>query len=262
MTCTVSEMLNVVRSQLGYHEGPNNDTKFGRWYGWNHVPYCAIGLSWSASVAGGLDVMGGKWAYCPSWVNHWRNVGQWLTYTQIPQPGDIAFFNWSGRHGLADHVGIVESVDWINHNTFVPVTLEFNTTSGVPGNQSDGGGVYRRRRSTLYVVGYGRPHYKTQSRPVPIPSRGDGRHLMPLNVDGVWGRLTTQHMQVWAGVTSDGQIGPATRKALQRKVHVPADGAWGPRTRRALQKVLGVPQDGEWGPQTIKALQRMLNRTV
>lgn len=262
MTCTASQMLNVVRSQLGYREGWDNDTKYGKWYGMNHVPYCAIGLSWSAAVAGGTDIMGGKWAYCPSWVSHWRNVGQWHGYNEVPRPGDIAFFNWSGRHGLADHVGVVESVDWINRNTFVPVTLEFNTTSGIPGNQSDGGGVYRRRRSTLYVVGYGRPHYGAQSRPVPLPSRGNDRHLMPLMIDGVWGRHTTQHVQVWIGVTPDGQIGPDTREALQRKVRVRPDGAWGPLTRRALQQTLGVRQDGVWGPQTVKALQRMLNRTV
>lgn len=260
MSCTPTQLLNVVRSQLGYHEGSSNDTKYGKWYGWNHVPYCAIGLSWSAAVAGALDIMGGKWAYCPSWVNHWRQTGQWRPFSQVPTPGEIAFFNWSGSHGLADHVGIVESVDWVNPNTFVLVTLEFNTTSGT-GNQSDGGGVYRRRRSPLYVVGYGRPHYKTQSQPVPV-SRGGGRQLMPLGIDGVWGRLTTQHVQVWTGVSPDGEIGPLTRKALQRKLRVTADGAWGPQTRKALQRLLGVTQDGVWGAQTVKALQRDLNRNV
>jgi peptidoglycan hydrolase-like protein with peptidoglycan-binding domain len=262
MSCTPTEMLNVVRSQLGYREGSNNDNKYGKWYGMNHVPYCAIGLSWSAAAVGATDIMGGKWAYCPYWVNHWREVGRWHAWSETPKPGDIAFFNWAGTHGLADHVGVVESVDWITPSVPVLVTLEFNTLSGISGNQSDGGGVYRRRRSNLYVVGYGRPAYKAQSRPVLLPSRSDGRHLMPLVVDGVWGQKTTQHLQVWAGVTPDGEIGPVTRRALQRRVHVTPDGEWGPNTRRALQKVLGVSQDGQWGPRTIAALQRMLNRAV
>lgn len=262
MSSTANEMLNVVRSQIGYVEGPNNDTKYGVWYGMNHAPYCAIGLTWSAAVAEALDIMGGKWAYCPFWVKHWKDVGRWHGPTEIPRPGDIVFFDWTGRHGLAQHVGIVESVD---HSTPSPVlvTIEFNTMSGIPGNQSDGGGVYRRRRSTLYVVGYGRPDYKPQSRPVPIPSRGAGhRQLMPLVVDGVWGRLTTQHLQAWLKLPTDGKLNPVTRARLQTAIGVRADGAWGPVTRRALQKYLHVHQDGVWGPQTVKALQKHLNRTV
>lgn len=262
MSATATQLLNVARSQIGYREGYDNDTKFGKWYGMNHTAYCAIGLSWCASVAGALDIMGGKWAYCPYWENHWKQAGRWHAWTENAQPGDIVFFNWNGSHGLADHVGIVESVDWISHNVPVLVTIEFNTSSGLAGSQSDGGGVYRRRRSNLYVVGFGRPAYKRQGRPTPIPSRGDGRHLMPLVIDGCWGRETTQHVQVWIGVTPDGQIGPVTRKALQRKVRVLADGVWGNQTRRALQKTLGVGQDGVLGPQTVKALQKFLNRTV
>jgi hypothetical protein len=35
------------RTQRGYREGPRKDqTKFGAWYGWNEVPWCAIFVSW------------------------------------------------------------------------------------------------------------------------------------------------------------------------------------------------------------------------
>lgn len=262
MSTTATHLLNVTRSQIGYREGRDNDTKFGKWYGMNHAAYCAIGLSWSAAVADALDIMGGKWAYCPYWVNHWKQVGRWHGWTDTAHPGDIVFFNWNGTHGLADHVGIVESVDWVDRHTPVLVTIEFNTTSGIAGDQSDGGGVYRRRRSQLYVVGYGRPGYKSQSRPVPMPSRSDDRRLMPLTVDGVWGRLTTQHVQAWLRVATDGEIGPVTRRRLQQVLGIHIDGAWGPLTRRALQRRLNVTPDGIWGPVTVKALQRFLNRTV
>lgn len=261
MSCTPSAMLNAARSQIGFREGRKNDNKYGIWYGWNHVPYCAIGLSWCAEVAHGSDIMGGKWAYCPSWVSHWRQVGRWHAWTETPRPGDIVFFNWAGSHGLADHVGIVESVSGVRPGSRTLTTIEFNTSSGT-GSQSDGGGVYRRRRSDRWVVGYGRPAYKSQSRPTPIPSRGGGHSLMPLVVDGVWGKMTTQHVQVWAGVRPDGEIGPVTRQAVQRKLGVTADGAWGPLTHRALQRRVGVADDGVWGALTVKALQRFLNRTV
>ena len=32
------QMLEAALSQLGYTEGSNNDTKYGRWYGLNNQP--------------------------------------------------------------------------------------------------------------------------------------------------------------------------------------------------------------------------------
>lgn len=258
---TRTKVLNVARSQLGYVEGPNNDTKYGVWYGWNHVAYCAIGVTWSFAQAGGLDqidgVRGKQWAYCPYFVTDWKRNSQWIDWHQPAKPGDVVFFNWAGTHGLADHVGLVESIDTSGPSP-VLVTLEFNTTSGIPGNQSDGGGVYRRRRSPLWVVGYGRPHYAPEGTPKPIrPPR-----LMPLTVDGVWGALTTKHLQVWLRVKTTGVTDLATRRRLQEALQIRADGVWGPQTHKALQHRLGVTADGVWGPVTVKALQRFLNRTV
>lgn len=80
-----------------------------------------------------------------------------------------------------------------------------------------------------------------------------------LDVDGVWGALTTKALQRALGVEADGIIGPVTTRALQRKLGVTADGIIGPVTRKALQRHLGVKQDGIWGPETTKALQRRLN---
>ncbi len=258
MTATATGMLNVCRSQIGYREAANNNNKYGIWYGMNYQPYCAMGLSWAANEAGCLDIMHGKFAFCPTWVNAWKNAGQWHDYTGAAQPGDIVFFDWSGNHSYAQHVGIVESID-----SGVFVTIEFNTTSGIPGNQSDGEGVWRRRRSQLYVVGFGRPAYAAQSSPVPLPaSRSASRTTLPLIVDGVWGRLTTMALQRWLGVPADGVLGPRTRRALQRRLNVTSDGAWGPITRKALQRFLHVTPDGIWGPVTVKALQRFLNRNL
>ncbi len=251
MSATATAMLNVCRSQLGFREGPNNDTPYGAWYGLNHEPYCAMGLSWAAMRCNALDIMYGRWASCPRWLAAFKAHGQFLPWTATVQPGDIAFFDWTGSHDYPQHVGIVESGD-----SQTLVTIEFNTTSGA-GDQSDGGGVWRRRRNRSTVAGFGRPLYARQS----TPTRSGSRSL-PLVIDGVWGPLTTAKLQTWLGTPSTGTLTTNDRRALQRRIGVTADGEWGPITHRALQRYLHVAADGIWGPITIKALQRFLNQAV
>ncbi len=251
MTATATAMLNMCRSQIGYTEGPDNANKYGAWYGWDNVPYCAIGLTWAAAQVNALDIMHGRFAYCPYWVQAFQKAGQWLSHSATPQPGDIVFFDWTGWHNLAQHVGIVESVA---NNTLT--TVEFNTVRN-SGDQSDGGGVWRRLRNTSLVVGYGRPAYARQGPPVPVRS-----HVIPLVVDGDWGPLTTAQLQRWLRMPPTGVIDAYTRRALQARLGIAVDGIWGPQTHKALQRLLHVTQDGIWGPITVKALQRYLNRAV
>lgn len=162
MSATVDQMIASAASQIGYKEGPNNDTKYGAWYGLNYQPYCDMGISWSAAQVGASDVVG-KFAYCPSHVNWFKSRGQWGT---TPRRGAIVFFSWN-RNGVADHVGIVE-VAGTN-----PTTIEFNTSSGAAGSQSNGDGVYRRVRNPYYIMGYGYPAYSDVPS-VPSPSGWDG----------------------------------------------------------------------------------------
>lgn len=259
MTTTATTVLNIARSQLGYREGRNNSTKFGAWYQWQGVSWCAQFQSWVFAQADALGLVYGKHAYCPWWVRDFESHGRFHSWQTAPQRGDIVFYNWSGNHGLADHVGIVEAYDATHH---VVTSIEGNTTSGIAGNQSDGGGVYRRRRNTLYVAGYGRPAYAPERNVTPLPVSRSGSRRPPLLVDSCWGRMTTRAVQAWCGITQDGVAGRVTHKALQRKLGVKADGVWGRETIRALQWVVGARQDGVLGPVTVAAFQRFLNRHV
>lgn len=259
MTVTATTILNIERTQLGYREGPNNSNKYGKWMNWDNVAYCAIMQSWSFAQAGALDLIYGKHAYCPYWVRDFETHGRFHSWQTTPQRGDIVFYSWDGTHGLADHVGIVESYDAAHH---VVTSIEANTLSGLGGNQSDGGGVYRRRRNTLYVAGYGRPAYAAEGHVTPLPaSRGNTRSL-PLLVDGIWGRATTIRVQQWVHVTPDGAYGPVTKRALQRAVGVTDDGVIGRQTVRALQHKVGATVDGVLGRGAVRALQRYLNRAL
>lgn len=248
---TATQLLNVARSQVGYREGSRNNNKYGIWYGMNNQPYCAIGLTWcAAQVSGGLTAIGGRWSYCPSWANWFRARGR---FHSSGQRGDIVFFDWSGRkrRGQEMHVAIVESVS----GSYVH-TIEFNTTGGA-GNQSDGGGVYKRSRHISLVVGFGRPIYTAESAVVPVPTV-PGR--IPLVVDGVWGYNTTRRVQQMLGVRQTGTMDTATFNALARWLGQKPVGKWSTPMKTALQHRVGVPADGVIGPQTVKAFQRYLNR--
>jgi cell wall-associated NlpC family hydrolase len=69
------------------------------------------------------------------------------------RPGDIAFFQFDDD-AQPDHVGIV-----IKNNTKLKrlVCVEGNTASGTAGSQSNGDGVYERKRSYSLIMAVARP---------------------------------------------------------------------------------------------------------
>lgn len=246
---TATKVLNIARSQIGYRAASGNRNKFGRWYGMDGQSWCDMFVSWCAVQAGAKDIIG-RCAYTPSHAAWFQHQGRW---GHTPRRGAIAFFNWPGDGvDRIQHVAFVESV---RSSSYI-VTVEGNTRSGQWGDQSNGGGVWRRVRNTSTVVGYGYPDYGTEKT---IKKAAAGGKRPPLTVDGVWGRNTTRALQRFLGVEDDGQIGDATRRALEKFLDTSQDGTWGRAERKGLQRKLGVEVDGQWGPQTIKALQRKLN---
>ncbi|MFF7990327.1 peptidoglycan-binding protein [Kitasatospora xanthocidica] len=162
-------MLNAAAASVGYKEGPNNDTVFGRWYGLNFNPWCDMAVSRWAADSGNADVVG-HFAYCPSHVNFFRARGQWLGPNASVRRGDIVFYTWD--HGpLADHVGVVTADSAPGENI---QTIEGNTSSGSSGSQGNGDGCYRRTRSRTFVLGFGRPAYDAPSGSSLVPFPGAG----------------------------------------------------------------------------------------
>jgi hypothetical protein len=251
VSATATAFLNKARQQVGFREGPDNDNPYGIWYGWNHVAYCAIGLTWVGYHVGAESQIGGKWAYCPYWADWWRKRGRWSR--DVPSRGDIVFFDWTGRkqYGNEQHVGAVLGRVDSSHIS----TVEFNTTAGT-GDQSDGGGVYIRTRHISLVVGYGKPEWVSETNVAPI---GHVAHEI-LVVDGVWGARTTRRLQEVLHVTQDGELGPQTFRAFASWLSVKPTGAFTLSMKTALQHRVGVSADGIIGPITVRAFQRYLNR--
>jgi hypothetical protein len=139
---------------VGVRESPpgSNRTMFGRWFGVDGVPWCAIFASYCYDVGAGVVLCRG-WhgaGVAPRGVAYVPTLGAWLKATgrvvETPQPGDLAIFDWDG--GLPDHVGLVirrrgDELDTVEGNTAV-------------GNDSDGGEVMRRARKVAQVAVFGR----------------------------------------------------------------------------------------------------------
>ena len=132
------KVLEIALKEVGTKEDPpgTNKQKYGRWFGWSGVPWCAEFVSWCYAMAGvPLGNVGYPKGYagCAYGLSHYRKTGE---ITTNPQPGDIVFFDWNGD-GRPDHTGIFKR--HIDSLTFE--TVEGNTAIG---NDSNGGEVMIR----------------------------------------------------------------------------------------------------------------------
>jgi hypothetical protein len=140
---------------VGVRESPpgSNRTMFGRWFGADGVPWCAIFASYAYDVGAHVVLCRG-WRGAgvgPRGVAYVPTLAAWLKangrVVSEPEPGDLVIFNWDG--GLPDHVGLVVSFDGSELHT-----VEGNTAVG---NDSDGGEVMRRTRPRAHAALFGRP---------------------------------------------------------------------------------------------------------
>jgi hypothetical protein len=144
-------VARVAVSQIGTVESPRNSNRgeqVQRYQaattvagtGW---PWCVAFRRWCRDTAG-VDRGGYRGAYVPHLELWARKAGKWRTRPSI---GADVIFDWDGD-GVGDHVGIVEKVSPF-------VTVEGNTQAGARGDQSNGGGVWRRTdRQHTTIRGY------------------------------------------------------------------------------------------------------------
>lgn len=152
---TADAFLREAASEIGYREDPSgsNRTKFAKEAGHpNGAPWCA---SFVVAIARRVGVnLPSESAYTPTMAAGFKKENRW--HAKDPKPGDLVFFDFPDSQHRIQHVGIVAEVRADGSLT----TVEGNTASGDHGSQHNGGGVYRRHRTTRYVVGYGRPRFE------------------------------------------------------------------------------------------------------
>lgn len=150
----MTTVIDIAKSQLGYKEGPNNDSMYGKWFGLNNQPWCAMYVSWCFAQVGMTSKVAAQtkkgFASCDAGLK-WFTKNNKLVPVGQAQPGDIVFFQFD-TDAQPDHVGIVASNDGKNLMCF-----EGNTSSGAKGSQANGDGVYLRKRPYSLVMGVARP---------------------------------------------------------------------------------------------------------
>ena len=141
-----------------YKEGANNDTVFGKWYGLNHQPWCAMFVSKCFDEAGLVKLVAAStkkgFAGCDAGYAWFAKNKQIVPVGQA-QTGDIVFFNFDADVHTTEHVGIVVANDGKGTLT----TYEGNTSGDKSGSQSNGDGVFLKKRSYKYVMGVARPKW-------------------------------------------------------------------------------------------------------
>ncbi len=157
-TSFVELLLNVAREELGYTEGKNGYTKYGKWSGDAYAQWCAEFLCWSvdqtdkrygtnllkvqyplysgSNVGRDWFIAHGRYVDRRGAIDDWGT--QWFLGKQapmrkdeyIPQPGDWMYFTWrSGRD--TDHVAMVEYTDVNDAGETVVHVIEGNNPSKV-----------------------------------------------------------------------------------------------------------------------------------
>lgn len=146
----------IALQEVGTTEVPDNKTKYGKWYGMNGQPWCAMFVSWVYAQAGLSKSIAAStskgFASCDLGLKWFAKKNKLVPVGQA-QEGDIVFFQFDDD-AQPDHVGIV-----LKNNTRLKrlVCIEGNTSPDNKGSQSNGGGVYKKKRSYATVMGVARP---------------------------------------------------------------------------------------------------------
>jgi hypothetical protein len=152
---SLSKVIELCEASINYTEGPNNDTTFGKWFGLNNQPWCAMSASkmyFDAGIIASVANTKKGFASCDAWLKYLTKNNQLVPIGQAKR-GDLVFFQFD-EDAQPDHVGIVK-----NHNTalkFMQV-FEGNTSSGKAGSQSNGDGFYLKKRNYTTIMAVARP---------------------------------------------------------------------------------------------------------
>lgn len=250
-----SDFVRIAAGQIGVKESPagSNRTKYGKSFGLDGQPWCAIFEWWCGEQAakkyggrnpiphnenaayGQDDIVSkkeGKWI-----LRKTRSASERKAAVRRYRPGDIVCFDFGAMDAWRDHTGIVEKVSGNQ-----VICIEGNTTpDGRSGSQSNGGMVCRKTRSYLSICSAARPKFEE----TPDPPKAKYTGTLPTLPPRGWIQRGDKGPQVkllqkfliWDGYScgsagADGDFGGWTEFAV-----------------RGFQSSYGLSIDGGWGRQ-------------
>lgn len=158
-----SAIVEIAESQVGYKEkssdsnlddftanaGTANYTKYGKWYGLNPAPWCAIFVSWCANEAKISTSVIPKYSSCSTGMStfkEWKRFYYSSAYggSYTPKVGDIFFVGTSTTSST--HTGIV-------------VGVSSSQITVVDGNYSDKVSKHTYSLTNSSLIGFANPAY-------------------------------------------------------------------------------------------------------
>ena len=191
-----TDLVEVARTQVGYHEGTNNYTKYNVWfgslngYGYNYA-WCQTFVAWCANQAGIPTSMIPRVSGTVSGMDFFKKNETWKDAGITPEKGDIIYLHSKSSSGY--HVGIVADVSG-------------GQISTIEGNSSDRVAERSYSVGNSSIVGYGCPEYV---RPDPKPTTvlnvetGNSSTETTFNWNYVEG-ATEYDIKIWKGTLWDG----------------------------------------------------------
>lgn len=156
---TASDIMKIAIGELGYKESPanSNKTKYGKAYGMDGQPWCAMFVWWcfDKAKASKLFFNGKKSAYVPT-IMDWGINNKLTVAKSSGKYGDIVGFDWD-KNKSSDHIGFIEK----KNSDGSYQTIEGNTAVG---NNSNGGQVMRRTRYQSEISYIIRPKYEKEKK--------------------------------------------------------------------------------------------------
>jgi len=147
-------VLGIARADIGYKEGPNNDTLAGKFTGANNQPWCASWIAFIFHRAGCPQLYPKRLVNCNDALAYFAKLGQLVPIDQA-MPGDLVLFNFDQNPTTVEHIGIV----------YVPqpklkrlVTIEGNTNND---GSANGDSVQKKSRPFGKIVAIARPRWET-----------------------------------------------------------------------------------------------------
>lgn len=161
---TVEKILDLARSQIGVKEAPAGSNKvkyntayYGREVSGSPYNWCCVFQWWLFREAGAPELFygGEKMSSCTLLHSWYKAQGQAVDKSEL-KPGDLVFFNFDGRKGVMNHIGLCERVE-----PGYVTTIDGNTGTA---SEANGGAVMRRRRELKWVAGAARPAYGKEEK--------------------------------------------------------------------------------------------------